>query len=228
MYRYKIGGAMLALAGGGFLIAEAVAASAWSNPAYSYLANFISDLEVQGPVEFAGNAVQSPLWILMSAAFFFNGVLTAVGTVIVVGKDARKPLPLLIAIGACLYGFGIAFDGFFHESPESSLPFHIFGAIFIGYVGNFTLILVGVLAWRTRVRRSFVWVPIVLGVVGAVCYTLLPLSAGSGLTGLLERFAAYPLFGSQLIIGLGLLLASGETITRWKSPIAGTTRPVAD
>ncbi|MBF4588426.1 hypothetical protein [Curtobacterium sp. VKM Ac-2887] len=46
MTRTKIAATLLVVAGAGFLVAEAVAASAWTTPGYSYAANYISDLDV--------------------------------------------------------------------------------------------------------------------------------------------------------------------------------------
>jgi hypothetical membrane protein len=210
--KQRIAGGALALAGGGFLIAEAVSAAAWKTPEYSYLKNFISDLEVAGPVTVAGNLLHSPLWLVMSAAFVVNGLLVTAALLILGAPYLRRLLPLLIVVTGISYGLGLAWDGFFHE--DTALPQHILGAIGIGIGGNLSLILLGVFGLRGRLPRGLAVVELVLGAVGLTFYLLLSY-VPHDIAGLVERIAAYPLFLSQLGLGVALLSVSSTTLERW-------------
>ncbi|NRT62201.1 putative membrane protein [Clostridium saccharoperbutylacetonicum] len=61
---------LLILAGFQYLITEAVAASAWKSPSYSYTYNFISDLvmHIKGEL-FLGRLINSPLHFVMNGGF---------------------------------------------------------------------------------------------------------------------------------------------------------------
>jgi hypothetical protein len=213
----KIAGAALAVAGGGIFIAEAITALAWSSPRYSYVSDFISDLEVRGPVLFQGHTVDSPLWLLMSVAYVVNGMLAAIATVLVLGPNVRRGLWVAILIAGIGYGFGISFDGFFHESPASIFPLHAFGAIFIGFGGNGALLLMAIYAGRRHLHRALIWLPGILGGVGLISYIYLTF-APAAIIGMVERFAAYPIFLAQLGFGIALLVASTETVSRLTAP----------
>ncbi|WP_432832470.1 DUF998 domain-containing protein [Dactylosporangium sp. CA-092794] len=223
MEKSRFAGAALAAAGGGILIAEAVTASAWTDPHYSYMRNYISDLEVRGPIVFQDNLVHSPLWILMSAAYVLNGALVAAAVTVAIGPRAKGRPARLMWIGGSLYGFGIALAGVFHEVPAGSFPLHAFGAVLIGIPGNITLIQLGLALRRVGYAKPVVAsVPSILGSIGLISFCILPLVAQTGITGLVERFAAYPLFLSQL--GIGVVLFASTRHSADAKPLTTTAR----
>lgn len=78
-----VGSAALIIAAVQYVVAEAVTASAWANPQYSYSNNFISDLGVPscGGV-LQGRTICSPLYAVMNIGFVVQGVLFVVAAVL--------------------------------------------------------------------------------------------------------------------------------------------------
>jgi hypothetical membrane protein len=212
MNRTKIAGVALITAGGGFLIAEAIAASAWESPAYSYATNYISDLEVQGPVVADSRTVHSPLWLLGSGAFLIGGLLLIFALLLIVARRGQGRLPLSIAIAGIACGAGLAFDGLVHEVPASSLPYHFGAALFIIIGGNVALVLLAVYAAKKGLSRAFVLVAVILAAFGFLGLFLLNVAPPT-VVGIVERSAFYPVLFGELIIGV-LILAVPEALHR--------------
>lgn len=184
-------------------IAEAIAAAAWRNPAYSYVTNYISDLGVIGCTP----ELCSPLASIMNAGFVVSGIL-AITAALLLG-------PLLPAAGwrlvvqglMILHGLGVIVVGLVHSAPHTAAgtPWqHLAGAYAAILGGNFALC---ALALAARSARTPSWYPIVIGALG-----LLGLAGGVALvatsilpTGLLERIAADTITPAEVVTGIALL-----------------------
>lgn len=205
----RVAAAALLLAGPvELLTCEAVAASAWTDPPYSYARNVLSDLAVPGGhTSFQGRPINSPLHALMNASFGVFGPLILLAVVIVTGPlpgRTRGPVRAL-ALASGLANLLVSLV------PETSVaPVHGAGAFLSFLCGN---ALVVVLAVQTRA----------LGLTAAIRLTLLALG-GLGLaalvvlvavpalySGTLERFIAYPYLAALLVLGVAVLPWVGNT-----------------
>jgi hypothetical membrane protein len=65
-----------------YLAAEAIAASAWKQPTYSYADNWISDLGSATAGVFRGRELNSPLHAVMNSGFLIQGLLFGLGALL--------------------------------------------------------------------------------------------------------------------------------------------------
>jgi hypothetical membrane protein len=223
----RAAGALLIAGPAIFLLAEFVAAAAWTDPPYSYTYHFISNLGVHGPSTLFGQYMYSPLAWVMNTGFILFGITILAGVVLLRGLSGWRRwaalLPAaLLAVGGVLLGL---FPGSGEALEDGTGDYHAMGA-FAGFIGaNVMAIMLG------RMRRRVVFSPGIgralttVGVIGLLSTTayliMIMLSAdGStiGIIGLIERGATHPFL-------VGLLFA-GASI--WRSGPRGAARDQGD
>lgn len=200
------GAALLVINTVQWLIVEAVAASAWSDPAYSYASNYISDLGVPDcGAEFQGRDICSPSHGLMNATFIAEGVLFALG-VILLARLLSGRTRLVVIVLAVLHAVGFLLVGLFHGSldgPSGGLAIHIAGA----GVGILCANAIAIIAGTKRglllpvLYRRF---SVAIGVLGLLSEALVNLSADTA--GLFERGGVYSWLLWSLVTGVVLIV----------------------
>lgn len=215
--RWKNAAALsFALGGLQYLLAEKIAALAWSAPVYHYGLNYISDLgNPHCGVLADGRAVCSPLHTVMNVGFAVEGLLFFIACLLLrkIFNGAGKFMFLFTGL---LHGVGGSVIALFHSgSGEAGLTQHEAGAVMAIGGGNLCLITVG---WLLRQRpglRDFSLFSLFMGSFGLLCMVLIPF--GLLPTGLIERASVYPITFWQIFTGCLLLRAS-------ISKISGSTR----
>jgi hypothetical protein len=206
-------GAVLAAGAVIFLLAEFVAAAAWTDPPYSYTFHFISNLGVHGPSELFGQYMYSPLAGVMNAGFMLFGITVFTGAALLGGPRGRRRWALLtpaalLAAGGVLLGL---FPGSAEAMDSGTGGFHGVGALAAFVGGNALVIQLG------RLHRSVGLSPAsgralvaagVIGLLSMVVYFADVVSGANVLVGLVERAAVYPF--------LIALIATGRAI--WSRP----------
>jgi hypothetical membrane protein len=209
-------GAGPALIAGGviFFVTELIAATAWTNPSYSYLHHFISNLGVHGPSTAFGQFMYSPLAWVMNAGFALFGTVALAGVILL----ARMPGPrrwvtvttaALLAAGGILVGL---FPGSGEAFDNGTATYHGLGAFAVLTAGNVLAIRLGTMHRRLGLPRRLGVASVVLGVLGLlslVAFMLVLATGGDTFIGLFERGAVYPFLLS--FIGVGAALVKGRT-----------------
>ncbi|MFG1615952.1 DUF998 domain-containing protein [Nonomuraea wenchangensis] len=202
-----------------FLLAEFIAAAAWTDPPYSYTHHFISNLGVHGPSTLFGQYMYSPLAWVMNTGFFLFGITILAGVAALRGLPGRHRWAALVpatllATGGVLLGL---FPGSGEAMNDGTGDFHALGALagFIG--GNVLAIVLGSMHGRVRLSlrlgRTLVAVG-VIGLVSMVAYFADVISGANVLVGLIERGAVHP-----FLIGL---TCAGVSIWRGRSRPSAT------
>lgn len=190
-----------------YLIAEAVAASAF--PDYSYATNYISDLGVPEVAAVDGRAIDSPLHAVMNAGFIAHGVLFVLAALLATRAARVRHRRWFIAL-AVVHGVGIVLVGTFsgsQEALESGLAaFHVIGAAMAIIGGNLT----AMVASRTA-RHGFAALSLALGVVGIVSVVMLVVDSGTTAINLLpdgiwERLSVYTIQAWELVAATATLV----------------------
>lgn len=215
--RSRLGAVLLLVAGIWYFASEAIAAAAWREPTYSYIAGFISDLgSSEVGTLFQGRLVNSPLHDVMNLAFIVHGVLFVIAALLLfrIIPGRAKYTVLVFAI---VHGIGITMVGLFHESPAALLNgviiLHSLGAATAIIGGNATTITVGLLWKRLNAPRWFGIVVTTVGFIGIASFVLLqilgtPPSIPIG--GLVERGAVDTIMIAEIIIAIGILAAGRQ------------------
>jgi len=199
----RVAAAVLLLAGPvELLVCEAVAASAWTDPPYSYVRNVLSDLAVPARhTFFQGRPIESPLHALMNASFGVFGPLVLVAAVIVTSPlpgRIRRPVRSL-ALASTLANLLVSLV------PETTVaPLHGTGAFLSFLCGN---ALVVVLAVQTRALGLPAGVRVTLLTLGCIglAALLVLVTIPALYSGALERFIAYPYLAALLVLGTSIL-----------------------
>ncbi|MFD3993393.1 DUF998 domain-containing protein [Streptomyces sp. NPDC058583] len=114
-----------------WLVAEAITAGTWTDPVYSYATNYISDLGVSDcDTQFQGRELCSPRHALMNTSFMLEGMLFAIGVVLLAQLLSGRARRVVIAL-AIAHGVGMVAVGLFHGSPDGpsyGLTLHVGGA----------------------------------------------------------------------------------------------------
>jgi hypothetical membrane protein len=165
-----LGGRALVTAPAVYVVAEAIAAAAWTHPPYGYAENYVSDLGVTGPREtFLGHDIYSPLAPVMNAGFIADGLLALLAAILIVRFQAGRRAKA-IWILSVLFAAGLTLVGVFHGSKLSqqagTIGFHFLGAPVAIIAGNVITILAGTgaaaLGLHPRLGRPL----IILGITG--------------------------------------------------------------
>ncbi|MFY4718786.1 DUF998 domain-containing protein [Streptomyces sp. LaBMicrA B280] len=210
--RSRWAGALLILAGVQYVVLEYLTASAWHRPSYSYAVNFISDLgnPVAGDV-FAGRRIDSPLHLVMDAAFITQGTLFITAAALLLGTAAARRGRWLFGL-AIAHGVGVILVGLFHESAAALhngvIVGHSIGAAVTILAGNVIALMAGADGPRVGAPRPLRRAATALGILGLAAFALLqldrPLYDTAG--GVPERIAVYTILAFEVLVG-GWLLA---------------------
>lgn len=214
--RALVPGALWTVAGVGWLVGEAVSASAF--PGYSYATNYISDLGVPDVGAFQGRTIDSPLHVLMNTTFIGQGVLFGVAAVlaVVVFRAASRRARVTAAVLAVVHLIGMVLVGSFHGSQTSTdggtIVFHVLGAAAAITTGNLVAITVGIGSRALRAPAAYRIASVALGIVGFVSLVMLVVDSSSTVVdvfpdGVWERAAVYTIVVWELVTGITLLVA---------------------
>jgi hypothetical membrane protein len=206
--RLRWAGALLVLAAVQYLVLEAVTAAAWHTPPYNYAVGFISDLgnPVAGDV-FEGRVVNSPLHLVMDAAFIGQGVLFITASVLLAGAVAGRLRTVLLTL-AVLHGIGVILVGFFHESTAALtngvIVVHSLGAAATIVAGNVIAIVVGAVGRRWSVPTWLRVAAVGTGVLGLAAFVLLQADTTlyNAAGGVPERIAVYTILLFEAAAGV--------------------------
>ncbi|MFE3021850.1 DUF998 domain-containing protein [Streptomyces sp. NPDC059256] len=174
-----------------WVIAEAITASAWRSPLYNYATNYISDLGVPDcGTQFQGRELCSPRHTLMNTSFMVEGVLFAIGVVLLArllsGHARRVVMSLAVA-----HGVGMAAVSLFHGSPDGpslGLVLHIGGAGVGILCANTVAILAGALK-SLQLPTGYRVFSVAVGVLGIASIALVGVSESTA--GIFERDSVY-------------------------------------
>ena len=205
--RRILGALAFILSGIQYVTLEAIAASAWKNPPYNYLSNFISDLGVSEAQIYDGRDVNSPLAWVMNTGFVLEGVLFLTGALLLADLFAERVRTLFVAF-AILHGVGIVLVGLFDETSEVAL-LHGGGAYLSIIFGNLAAVVAG-LSWKhLNLPRWFGIVSVALPILGLLSEAMLISNLTSeSLDGLWERGGVYSVTAWQITFGLVIVAAS--------------------
>lgn len=205
----RMAGALLVAGPVIFLVAEFIAASAWTSPPYSYVYNVISSLGVVGPSTFPGPILSSPLAWVMNTGFFVYGITILAGVVALPGLSGRRRRAALVP--ATMLAVGGVLLALFPGSGEAMIDgtgyIHALGAIaaFIG--SNVLAIELGRMHSRIGLApglgKGLVAIG-VFGLVSMVTYFADVLSGANLLLGLVERGAAHPFMIGLICAGAAI------------------------
>ncbi|MEV7287124.1 DUF998 domain-containing protein [Streptomyces sp. NPDC093252] len=196
-----------------WVVSEAVAAAAWTDPPYSYARNYISDLGVPDcGVVFQDRVICSPEHTLMNTSFILQGILFAIGVLLIAQAVSGRKRTIARSL-AVAHAVGFALVGVFHGSedgPSYGLALHMIGAGIAIVGANSLLIMAGTLR-SPRPARPYRIFSITVGVLGLLSLCLVGVSAD--LAGVFERASVYAWLLWSVVTG-GLLLAG-----RLRSPV---------
>ncbi|EIC86400.1 DUF998 domain-containing protein [Serratia sp. M24T3] len=193
-----------------YLLAEKITALGWSNPAYFYSKNYISDLGIPLCGQTAdGRDICSPLHAVMNSGFAIEGILFALACWLLSGVFNGRTRSLFILAGL-LHGIGGVLIACFHSGTASSgITLHQVGAVMAIGGGNLCLIAA---AWLMHTKAGFgryAWLTLFLGGVGLVC--MFSITSGKYPIGIIERASVYPITFWQILTGFFLLIKSRES-----------------
>ncbi len=212
----------MALAALQYLALEAVTASAWVDPSYSYVTGLVPDLGNTGCGPYQDRVVCSPLSSVMNTAFVLQGLLFGAAGVLLATLLARRARVLMTSL-AVVHAVGLVLVGIFAQSPEagiSTLVVNITAAGLGILAGNAVLVVAGR-------RREALSIPSWLGRASVVVGTLTIVAAIALLAtdvppGVRERLSIYPFILWQLVTGVVLLRAVRASRTRLRPGLAST------
>ena len=206
-----------------YLAAEAIAASAWKDPAYSYANNWISDLGSATAGVFQGRELNSPLNVVMNSGFIVQGLLFGFGVVLLsrlISGRARTftvVMAILATIGYILVG---TFHGSLQAQQEGTLWLHFTGATLAILGANLLSLVLGIHWKKTAATRVIGIVSIAVGALGLIAMVTLLLTFGAGLpSGAIERTSVYTIVIWEVAVAIWLLrtrraaVAAGSTTT---------------
>lgn len=194
----------------GYFATEAIAASAWRDPPYSYVRNYISDLGITDCVAQAGGpAACSSLAPVMNTGLLVAGLLPIAAALCLGPLIAAAHTRRAVVGFATLHGCGSAVVGLVHSAPGSpaGTPFLHFAAAYLAIVsGNFLVLTAGLAARRNGAPPWFALVSVVLAVAGIAAGGTLLTTAGVP-AGLFERLAANAVTVWEGLTGVAFIAA---------------------
>lgn len=188
-------------------LAEFITASAWQDPPYAPLYNWISHLGLPEAETAFGQYANSPLAWVMNTGWVLYGTLLIVGAFLLF--DLRRGwLPRVLVLLAIVSGVGVSLLAIFHGSNENvangTAVFHFLGAQGALITGNAFAIFAGIYGARLSLSPGWSRTLIVVGGIGLVSFIVFMVDVRSGNAwnlGLFERGATYAVMASHLIVG---------------------------
>ncbi|MET1075676.1 MAG: DUF998 domain-containing protein [Umezawaea sp.] len=201
-------GLLAVLTGIQYVVLEAVAASAWTDPPYRYAFNYISDLGVPGPRSDSGERVlNSPLAWVMNTAFVVQGIGLLV-VALAVAAHLHGVRRYLLAVFAVCHALGNVLVAVFHSTSPGA--YHVVGAVLAIVGGNLLTLTAGTRRWL-----------VVLPVLGLVCALLIGRIGAGEVDGLWERGSVYAITVWEVLFGASLLWRGSRWVDRlgaWENP----------
>jgi len=192
-----------------FWVTEAISASAWKIPVYSYASNWMSDLGVPHCGPFQGREICSPLHDVMNTGFIVEGMLFLIASILLLRlfSGASRYVSLVLTL---IYSIGLILIGSFHTSTvataNGTIVFHYIGAFMAILGGNIVAIVTGFQWHHLATPRWFGSMSIVLGFIGIASAVMLGTTIGILPSGIPERASVYTILLWQLLIGVVLLV----------------------
>ena len=183
-----------------FFVVEQVVRAGWRAP-YSFRRNYVSDLGVV----FCVSGLCSPWHAWMNGSFLLQGVLIAMGAVLLWrrlgrGKVGRSGMALLVVCGLGLVGVSLV--------PEDvDVPVHARSAVAYFLGGGMGVLLVGMSMVMAGWRRVG-WGSAVLGIIVVAATVMVGQMSKApvrGDVGTVERVAVYGLTGWFVAMGVWVL-----------------------
>ena len=198
-------GAALLMGCGVYLVGEAIAATAWHDPQYSYVRNYISDLGVAAGV----GIHRSPLAWVFNGGILLNEVFMILGVLVLAPLLQGRSWRGAVVAFALVHGVGSVIVALIHSAPGTlagTPRVHLVGAYLSITGGNLALCAVGIGALR---QRGSVWFasPIVLGLAG-IAGGIALLAVRGSFAGLFERVAVDSITLGEMSIGAMLVAAT--------------------
>jgi len=199
-----------------YLAAEAIAASAWKDPAYSYADNWISDLGSATSGVFQGRELNSPLNVVMNSGFIIQGLLFGLA-VVLLSRTLTGRARIFAGVMGIVATIGYVLVGTFHGSlqaqQDGTLWLHFTGAT-LAILGANLLSLVLGLHWRKAPETRAIGITsIVVGSLGLVAMVTLLLTFGAGLpSGAIERTSVYTIVVWQVAVAIWLIRTRSTSI----------------
>ncbi|WP_078651632.1 DUF998 domain-containing protein [Streptomyces xylophagus] len=209
-----LGAAVLVLNAMQWVVSEAVAAAAWSRPAYSYATNYISDLGVPDcGTHYQGRTICSPDHALMNTSFIVQGVLFATGVILLAATllTGRARRVVIALAGAHAVGFLLV--GLFHGSPDGpgySLALHVAGASIAILCANTIVIMAGSLK-SLQLPGAYRVFSIAVGALGLLSEAFV--GASTSTAGIFERGGVYSWLLWSVVTGVSLLVRQTRRAT---------------
>jgi hypothetical membrane protein len=216
--RRSAAGAALIASGAVYVVAEFIAAAAWTDPPYSYTHHFISNLGVHGPATAFGQFMYSPLAWVMNTGFFLFGPAALAGVVLLGGLSGARRRTM-VATAAVLATGSIVVALFPGSGDDGTADYHGLGALAAFISGNVLAILIGTAHRPLGLPRRVGTAAVVLGALGLVSLVAFfaVLASGAGiLIGLTERGIVYPFLISFACVGAALRRRPAR-----RGPVAG-------
>ncbi|WP_338564487.1 DUF998 domain-containing protein [Erwinia sp. E_sp_W01_6] len=200
----KLAALSFAVGGLQYLLAEKVAALAWSQPAYLYSRNYISDLGIPHCGVIAdGREICSPLHAVMNAGFAVEGLLFFIACLLMRPLFSGAGRNLFLFTGL-LHGMGGVMIALYHSGTAASgFTLHQAGAVMAIGGGNLCLITVGGLLRNSNGAKAYSRLSLILGCLGLLSMVAIPLDLLP--TGIVERASVYPITFWQILTGFLLL-----------------------
>ncbi len=186
--RYPLVGPLFWIMSAQYMAMQAIIASTWHNPSYSWLHNAISDLGATLCGPYSGRMVCSPYFNFMNASFVLLGFTMIAGSVLIYQKFAKTRGSRLGFSMMALGGLGVILVGLF---PENEVPvMHAIGAVPAFVAGDAAMIVFGLSLGLGKKMRLY---SIASGVIALSAFVLYVTHHYLGLgEGTMERLAGYP------------------------------------
>lgn len=214
-----LGAAVLVLNAVQWVVSEAVAASAWTTPPYSYATNYISDLGVPGcGTHYQGRTICSPDHALMNTSFIVQGILFAIGVVLLAATLLTGRAHRVVIALASAHAVGFLLVGLFHGSPDGpgySLALHVAGASIAILCANTIVIMAGSLR-SLQLPRAYRVFSIAVGALGLLSEAFVGVSTSTA--GIFERGGVYSWLLWSVVTGVSLLVRQTRRATEAKMP----------
>jgi hypothetical membrane protein len=200
-----------------YLAAEAIAASAWKDPAYSYADNWISDLGSATAGVFQGRELNSPLNVVMNSGFIIQGLLFGAG-VLLLSRTITGRARTFTVVMAIVATIGYILVGTFHGSlqaqQDGTLPLHFAGATLAILGANLLSLVLGIHWRKSPDTRGLGVFSIIVGALGLVAMVTLLLTFGSGLpSGAIERASVYTIVVWEVGVAIALLRSRDRALS---------------
>ncbi|MEJ8307164.1 DUF998 domain-containing protein [Saccharibacillus sacchari] len=207
-HRLRLGAGLFLSASVVYLAAETIAASAWTEPAYRYAFNNISDLGVRIDTVVGGRPIHSPLHLVMNIGFALQGILFLLAYALVVPLLSKKRQRPGIVLAAA-HGIGMLLVAIFHGVNYEALDPHVIGAAMAIVGGNAALI---VLALSLEPRLPYTLFSVVgagLGGIGLIAIAAMVWSP-FGYPAVFERISVYAITLGQALAAIRCLRIRAE------------------